>query len=49
MQQPLFSDMMFRSAASSEDCLYLNVWTPAKVDGSPHRNLPVLVYVYGGG
>ena len=27
MQQPLFSDMMFRSPAPSEDCLYLNVWT----------------------
>ena len=49
MQQPLFSDMMFRSAGSSEDCLYLNVWTPAKLDGSPRSNLPVLVYVYGGG
>jgi para-nitrobenzyl esterase len=49
MQQPLFSDMMFRSAAPSEDCLYLNVWTPARLDGSPHRKLPVLVYVYGGG
>jgi len=49
MQQPLFSDMMFRSAAPSEDCLYLNVWTPAKLDGSPRRKLPVLLYVYGGG
>jgi para-nitrobenzyl esterase len=49
MQQPLFSDMMFRSAVPSEDCLYLNVWTPAKLDGLPHRKLPVLVYVYGGG
>jgi para-nitrobenzyl esterase len=49
MQQPLFSDMMFRSPAPSEDCLYLNVWTPAKLGGSPRRKLPVLVYVYGGG
>lgn len=49
MQQPLFSDMMFRSAAPSEDCLYLNVWTPAKLEGSQHRKLPVLAYVYGGG
>ena len=49
MQQPLFSDMMFRSPAPSEDCLYLNVWTPAKLDGSRQRKLPVLLYVYGGG
>jgi para-nitrobenzyl esterase len=49
MQQPLFSDMMFRSPAPREDCLYLNVWTPAKLDGAPRRKLPVLVYVYGGG
>jgi para-nitrobenzyl esterase len=49
MQQPLYSDMMFRSSAPSEDCLYLNVWKPAKLDGSHHRKLPVLVYVYGGG
>jgi para-nitrobenzyl esterase len=48
-QQPLFSDMMFRSPATSEDCLYLNVWTPAKLDGSPRRKLPVLMYIYGGG
>jgi para-nitrobenzyl esterase len=29
----------------SEDCLYLNVWSPAK---SPGDKIPVLVWVYGG-
>ncbi|WP_091380248.1 carboxylesterase/lipase family protein [Mucilaginibacter mallensis] len=46
MQPPVFSDMMFRSNGKSEDCLYLNVWTPAK---SAKEKLPVLVYFYGGG
>jgi len=46
MQLPLYSDMKFRSDGMSEDCLYLNVWTPAK---SGKENLPVLVYFYGGG
>jgi len=30
----------------SEDCLYLNVWTPAK---SAADRLPVMVWIYGGG
>lgn len=46
MQLPIFSDMQFRSDGVSEDCLYLNVWTPAK---SATDRLPVLVYFYGGG
>lgn len=46
MQRALFGDMGFRSDGMSEDCLYLNVWTPAK---SSKEKLPVLVYFYGGG
>src|SRR5271169_246394 len=45
MQRPLFSDMVFRAGGTSEDCLFLNVWTPAHHAGG----LPVLVYFYGGG
>ncbi len=46
MQLPIFGDMNFRSSGMSEDCLYLNVWTPAR---SAEERLPVLVYFYGGG
>ena len=46
MQLPLFGDMSFRSSRTSEDRLYLNVWTPATSD---QDHLPVLVYFYGGG
>jgi len=46
MQLPVFGDMDFRSNRMSEDCLYLNVWTPAT---SAEDRLPVLVYFYGGG
>ncbi len=46
VQAPVFGDMSFRSAGISEDCLYLNVWSPAKKNTS---GLPVLVYFYGGG
>ncbi len=46
MQRPIFGDMNFRSDGMGEDCLYLNVWTPARTG---KERLPVLVYFYGGG
>jgi para-nitrobenzyl esterase len=46
MQKIVFGDMNSRSNGLSEDCLYLNVWTPAKRNTT---NLPVLLYFYGGG
>lgn len=46
MQAPIYSDMIFRDPGPSEDCLTLNIWTPAK---SAKDKLPVMVWVYGGG
>jgi para-nitrobenzyl esterase len=49
MQAPIYSDMIFRDKKDnpvSEDCLYLNVWTPAK---SNQENRAVMVWFYGGG
>jgi para-nitrobenzyl esterase len=34
--------------AVSEDCLYLNIWSPAKANTAIER-LPVIVWIYGGG
>ena len=33
--------------APSEDCLFLNVWSPASAE--PGAKLPVMVWIYGGG
>ncbi len=46
VQSNVFGDMGFRSDGLSEDCLYLNVWSPVQ---STNEKLPVLVYFYGGG
>lgn len=46
VQANVFGDMKSRGNGMSEDCLYLNVWTPANANG---KGLPVLVYFFGGG
>lgn len=46
IQSMIYGDMNSRSDGLSEDCLYLNVWTPAKMNT---KGLPVLVYFFGGG
>ncbi len=46
VQAIVYGDMKSRSDGLSEDCLYLNVWTPARRNT---KGLPVLVYFYGGG
>ncbi|MGB7135094.1 MAG: carboxylesterase/lipase family protein [Acidobacteriaceae bacterium] len=46
MQPNIYSDMLFRDPGPSEDCLTLNVWTPAK---DKKAKLPVMVWIYGGG
>lgn len=44
MQPALYDDMFFRDPGISEDCLTLNIWTPAKA-----KKLPVMFWIYGGG
>jgi len=47
MQVPIsFEALGMEAVPVNEDCLYLNVWTPAK---SPREKLAVMVWIYGGG
>jgi len=47
MQVPIVMPALGLDALTvSEDCLYLNVWTPAK---TPNDKLAVMVWIYGGG
>ena len=46
MQKPFGGDAAPLGTPPAEDCLYLNVWTPAARGAAP---LPVMVWIYGGG
>ncbi|KAK8776728.1 hypothetical protein V5799_029924, partial [Amblyomma americanum] len=40
---------MMNAQPISEDCLTLNIWRPASCSGGDCKDLPVFVYIYGGG
>ncbi|HTW37170.1 MAG TPA: carboxylesterase family protein [Steroidobacteraceae bacterium] len=46
LQLPFPGDAAPLRSALAEDCLYLNVWRPARAAA---RALPVMVWIYGGG
>jgi para-nitrobenzyl esterase len=45
-QSASYGDMVFHDPGPSEDCLTLNVWTPAN---AKRGSLPVMVWISGGG
>ncbi len=47
MQGDVFADMVFQDSGESENCLYLNVFTPADMTGQ--SKLPAMFWIHGGG
>lgn len=46
-QGKVFDDMVFQDGVNSEDCLFLNVYTPA--NSTAKSKLPVMFWIHGGG
>src|ERR1700728_1061393 len=46
-QARVYDDMVFQDVGPSEDCLFLNVYTPA--ESSQKSKLPVMFWIHGGG
>ena len=47
IQGVVWDDIDLSGTATSEDCLYLNVWTPAALENA--ARLAVMVWIHGGG